>query len=85
MDSDHHFALGDGINLVSGAASDGYNGAGTIREYVDLGDYAGLTSGVIVFTDAGYPAIGTAFDVNSVFTLDTTTTTIDLSANSSFV
>lgn len=73
-DSDHTFALGDGYNLVSGAASDGYNGAGTIIEYSDLGNTAEITYNLIVFTDAGYPAIGSAFDVNLLFTLDTATT-----------
>ena len=78
QDSDHHFALGDGVNLVGGAASDGIGGAGTISVYSDNGDSAGLTSGQVVFSNAGYPTIGSSFDINMVFTLDTTTS-IDLS------
>jgi hypothetical protein len=77
-DSDHHFALGDGTNLVGGAASDGIGGAGTASTYTDRGDSAGLTSGQVIFTNAGYPAIGSSFDVNLDFTLDTGTT-MDLS------
>jgi hypothetical protein len=77
-DSDHHFALGDGTNLVGGAASDGIGGAGTASAYTDRGNSAGLTSSQVIFTNAGYPAIGSSFEVNLDFTLDTTTT-MDLS------
>ena len=73
-DSDHHFALGDGTNLVGGAASDGLGGAGTASYYTDRGNSAGLTSDQVIFTNAGYPAIGSSFEVNLDFTLDTNTT-----------
>ena len=77
-DSDHNSALGDGSILLSGAAADGFGGTGTIRVYGDLGITASPISSQIIFTNAGYPPIGSAFDVNLLFTLDNTTT-LDMS------
>lgn len=53
-------------------------GAGTVLEFNDLGNAGGLTSSQVIFTNAGYPAIGSSFEVNPDFILDTGTT-LDLS------
>lgn len=81
-DFDPQIMLGDGSELVGGMASDNNGGQGLSVEMVDGGDVGtsrNLGDSDPLFFDAGYPSIGESFEVELVFTLEDTFTTVDLS------
>jgi hypothetical protein len=78
-DWDPLIGLGDGTNLFAGELSDWYNGEGRASHSLDLGDTKSQVSWTSLFTDAGFPNIGESVDVDVVFILEDTETTVNLS------
>jgi len=78
-DSDQHIVLGDGSSLVGVNAGDGvyngYDGTGGSSVLTDLGTTADFHPSLsqTLFTDPGYPDIGSSFEVNVQIILGTTT------------
>ncbi len=78
-DFDPNFLISDGTHLVGALTADNDNGSALGASFVDAG-----TSGTSrdlsapVFTDAGYPDIGTAFDVTLLFTIAPGVTTTEI-------
>ncbi len=78
-DFDPHILLGDGSNLVGAVTADNGGGEFLGTTLVDSGMTGSARTLDSVFTGAGYPAIGGAFDVLVDFTLELGQTTVDTS------
>lgn len=86
-DWDPHILLSDSSSLVGPVIADNIGGEALATEMTDLGNVGQRNVLTSVFTGAGYPVIGEAFDVDVLFTLDNLLTTVDvafLSGSTSF-
>jgi hypothetical protein len=78
-DWDPHIMLTDGTNLLGAVISNNNNGDALIAELDDLGDIGTNRTLTPLFTNAGFPDIGSSIDIDVTFTLDDTSTGIDVS------
>jgi len=80
-DWDPRFGITDGSTIVMPGVGDNFGGLATIGTMTDYGSYGTVDPGVggIVFDNAGYPAIGSRFDVHIDFFISELITTATVS------
>jgi hypothetical protein len=82
QDFDPYVLLGDGSHLLGGTVSDNGNGQGVAQELVDVGTVGAPISSSVLFTDAGFPAIGAVVEAHFDFTIGAALTTMRMGFNS---
>jgi hypothetical protein len=75
-DHDVTIALGNGTQIVGSQVGEGSNGSIFLDQYTDQGPHGARTAHNLQSQNTGFPAIGSAYDVTTTFTLGASSTMV---------